>query len=237
MESDPEREPENFLEAIVVAATTQDSGFTNEEIFANAGTLLLAGEDTTANTIAWAMHHLAHHREHLERIREEARPLTDDHGTIARFEDTRKLPVLDAFVDESMRLKPVAPILGAEPIGEEIVLGYRIPPHTSILVPWRHSAMSEENFTNAARFDPGRWNEERTGAVHEKRASMPFGSGPRVCPGRNLAMLQIRTVLTMVCANFEIRATGAAQPRERLAFTMAPEGLDMALEERAGGRA
>ncbi len=58
LQSNPElrKSPENFLEALLLAIEDEDSGFTDAEIFANIGTILLAGEDTTANTMAWTIH-------------------------------------------------------------------------------------------------------------------------------------------------------------------------------------
>ena len=65
--------PSNFLEA-VIAAQTSETGhdFTDEQIYANVMTLLLAGEDTTANTIAWAFKYFIDYPEHFERARLEA---------------------------------------------------------------------------------------------------------------------------------------------------------------------
>ena len=73
IKAEPERRhaPTNFLEAIVGAVETGDSGFTDAEIFANAGTLLLAGEDTTANSMAWMVHYFTKYPEHFERVRRE----------------------------------------------------------------------------------------------------------------------------------------------------------------------
>jgi len=65
---------------------------------------------------------------------------------------------------------------------------------------------------------------------------MPFGAGPRLCPGRYLAMLEMKMVIAMLLASFELESVGTArgdEPREQLAFTMAPVGLRMKLRGRA----
>ena len=67
-------------------------------------------------------------------------------------------------------------------------------------------------------------------------ASMPFGAGPRVCPGRFLAMLEMKTVLATIARNFtllEVATADGAPPRERLAFAMSPVGLRMRLAPRS----
>jgi cytochrome P450 len=65
------------------------------------------------------------------------------------------------------------------------------------------------------------------------RASMPFGTGPRVCPGRNLAMQSMRVVLAMLYRHFEVDRVGSSeQVSERLAIAMAPDGLKVRLRPR-----
>ena len=64
---------------------------------------------------------------------------------------------------------------------------------------------------------------------------MPFGAGPRVCPGRYLALLEMKMALAMLLAHFDIVAVDTPDgqaPREKLAFTMTPVGLKMRLRER-----
>jgi cytochrome P450 len=59
---------------------------------------------------------------------------------------------------------------------------------------------------------------------------MPFGSGPRLCPGRSLALLEMKTVLAMIARNFRVEpACDLDRVRERLAFTMSPQGLRLRL--------
>jgi len=64
---------------------------------------------------------------------------------------------------------------------------------------------------------------------------MPFGAGPRVCPGRYLALLEIKMAMAMLLAHFEIDAVdtpNGAEPVEHMSFTMSPLGLSMRLRER-----
>ena len=227
--------PTNFLEAILAAVETEGSGFTDAEIFANAGTLLLAGEDTTANTIAWTVCSFMRHPEHFEQARREVDALVAPDPAIARLEHTAKLVFLDAFCNEVMRLNPVAPLLIFEPLADVELLGCMVPKGTTLMLLSRHTATREENFADGASFDPGRWiatpgsNEH----AHDHRAFVPFGGGPRLCPGRSLALLQIRLVLAMLCRNFEPELVGGGKGvEEHLAFTMIPAGLSVLLRRR-----
>ena len=238
MKAQPERrnEPANFLEAILAAQETEDPEFSDAEIFANAGTLLLAGEDTTANSTGWAVHYLMQYPEYFERARREVDSLIAPAPAIETLEQTTKLPFLDAFNNEVMRMKPVAPLAVAEAIDGVEFLGCLIPKGTTIMMLVRRMATRDENFGDANRFDPERWlipAEERD-SPHDRRAFLPFGGGPRLCPGRNLALLQIRTVLAMLCRNFDIEPI-SDRVREHLAFTMLPANLRVRLKPRQHG--
>ena len=85
----------------------------------------------------------------------------------------------------------------------------------------------------ASEFRPERWLADKAGSVHSpKRVSMPFGAGPRLCPGRYLAMLEINLLLSMLAHDFQLLdvSTPDGTPlEERLEFTMHPVGLRMRL--------
>ena len=234
MAVEPERRdaPTNFLEAILAAVETEESGFTDAEIFANAGTLLLAGEDTTANSMAWTVHYFTKYPEQFERVRREVDAVVAPEPVIGSLQQTTELPFLDAFCNEVMRLKPVAPLHVLEPVADATILGCAIPKGTPIMMLVRRMATRNENFGDGACFNPDRWlvaREERS-IPHDRRAFVPFGGGPRLCPGRSLALLQIRTVLAMLCRNFQVEPVrGGTDVDEYLAFTMMPSNLSVRL--------
>jgi cytochrome P450 len=101
----------------------------------------------------------------------------------------------------------------------------------------RRGSMDERHFERPESFEPERWLTSGVGSVYSgrERISMPFGAGPRICPGRNLALLEISMVTSMLFRNFEIRSIGTADGRpveEWLAFTMAPSRLMVTLTRR-----
>lgn len=235
MAAEPGRAPENFLEAIISAVETEGSGFTDSEIFANAGTLLLAGEDTTANSIAWTVHFFLNYPEHFDRARQEVDALVAPGSAISSLDQTKDLHFLDAFCNESMRLKPVAPLHMAEPLDDAAVLDCLIPKGTPIMMLARRVATLDKHFGDGTSFDPERWlvDPEERRYSHDKSAFIPFGFGPRLCPGRNLALTQIRAVLAMLCQNFDIeRVESGNGVEEHLAFTMLPTNFLVRLKRR-----
>ena len=213
--------PGNFLEAAITASDEGEPVFSDDEIFADAVPLLLAGEDTTANTLAWALHYLTRYPEHFERLRAEAQEALGPARNASMLAQLERLPFHDAFLSEVMRLKPVAPFMGLEPNQDVEILGCRIPAGTPLFLLTRHVASRGGRL---ARFHP----------KHPPDAVFfPFGGGPRLCPGRNLALCEMRAVLAMVCVNFEVEAASPPEyVRERLSFTMAPENLTVRLGRR-----
>jgi cytochrome P450 len=134
-----------------------------------------------------------------------------------------------------MRLKPVAPIIILQPARDTVVAGIEVPRSALLMCLMRAGATDERRFPDARAFDPARW---LTGAAASspKRVSMPFGAGPRLCPGRYLAILEMKMVMAMLLANFEIEAVSTpdgGEAREHLAFTMYPEDLRLTLREKA----
>src|SRR6266852_1059245 len=124
-----------------------------------------------------------------------------------------------------MRLKSVAPMLFMEPHHAVELGGVHIPAGTALFLLTRYCGMQEHAFTDPQAFQPERWlqahPEPQCG--HDPRAFMPFGAGPRFCPGRNLALLEIKAVMAMLCRNFRLtKATNTPPVQEHFAFTMMP---------------
>ena len=235
---DPARRaaPKNLLEAMIVAADDPQSGITPSEVHGNVLTMLLAGEDTTANSLAWAIWLLFEHPESLARARAEIDDRVGDPSawTIDAFAE---LEYVEACVNEAMRLRPVAPFLMLQALRETSVAGIRIPADTLIWGVMRSDSLRDDYFAQASTFRPERWlgDEVAHGAASANRIAMPFGAGPRVCPGRHLAMLEIKMALAVLLGRFEIEdvaTRSGGEPLEELSFTMSPEPLTLRLRRR-----
>ncbi len=238
LDADPARRaaPANLLEAMIVAADDPGSGITDAEVSGNVMTMLLAGEDTTANTLAWAIWLLAEHPACIERARAEIDAVAGDPAewTAERF---AKLVWLEACANETMRLKPVAPSITLQALRDTTIADIRVPAGTLVFGAMRSDSLRNDYFANAARFDPQRWLDAEGGrsASSANRVAMPFGAGPRVCPGRHLAMLEMKMALATLLGRFDIVSVATPdgkEPDERMSFTMAPAGLAMRLRER-----
>jgi cytochrome P450 len=222
--------PSNLIEAMIAARDNPASGLTDADVAGNVLTMLLAGEDTTANTLAWMIYLLHRHPGTLQRATDEAVAVD-----LAKYEEVSALPFVDACISETMRLKPVAPIIMLQPTRDTVIAGIEVPKQTLIMCLMRAGAVDERRFADAQAFDPARWLSSAS-ASSPKRVAMPFGAGPRLCPGRYLAILEMKMVMTMLLSSFEIEAVSTphgGEAREHLAFTMYPVGLRLRLREKA----
>jgi cytochrome P450 len=206
----------------------------DEEIFGNAITILLAGEDTTANTIAWMMHFMAEYPEVQSKMQAEVDAVLETGDVLYDYDDARKLIYLEAVAHETMRLKPVAPFLALETNVDVEVDGLHIPAGSSLMLLSRPGVLQESDYPEPHEFQPERWlSDSKTRKIRRPRSFMPFGSGPRLCPGRSLALLEIKTAMAMVCRNFSVsRAGQAGEVGEMFAFTMMPTDLFVSFNTR-----
>lgn len=119
-----------------------------------------------------------------------------------------------------------------ESIHDTVVGDIHIPARTPIVVIGRIAATDAKCFHGPERFLPARWL-EKSDRAHEPSASMPFGSGPRICPGRSLALVEMRVLLATLYRNFEVERVGKAEDvREISAFTVMPSELSVRLRAR-----
>jgi cytochrome P450 len=226
--------PANLLEAMICAAEEGGSGVDDAAVAGNVTTMLLAGEDTTSNSLAWMLYLLQQNPSAMQKAREEVLRVAPDPRAFS-IEQMDGLDYLDACAQEAMRLKPVAPFIPLEALRDSVVGDVQVPKGGLLWCVMRNDSVSDAYVANAADFRPERWLEQSI----DKHVSMPFGAGVRTCPGRYLALLEIKLASAMLLSSFDIKsidtATGAA-PEELMGFTMSPIGLQMRLEADHAGR-
>ncbi len=241
LQAEPARRerPQNLLEAMIVAADQPGSGIDDAQVAGNVLTMLLAGEDTTANTLAWMIHLLWRHPDKLAQARAEVRRVIDDPAA-PTLEQMAQLDYVEACAHETMRLKPVAPVLPLQAIRDTVIGDVQVPAGHIVISLMRRDSVSDAHVPNAAAFEPERWlagGGPAALAASSRRTSMPFGAGPRICPGRYLALLEMKLAMATLLGRFDIASVDTpdgAEAAEHLAFTMAPVGLTMRLQARAG---
>lgn len=228
-------QPNNLLESMIVAADQRESGVTNDDVAGNVITMLLAGEETTATTLSWMVYLLMRNPDALQRAQDEARRITGDLSDLTP-EALAELKFIDACTHETLRLKPTGPFNILVALNDTTVAGVAVPKGMWIWCVFRHDSVAECYFPDPKAFKPQRWLEaDATSMAQARRVSMPFGSGPRVCPGRYLAMLEIKLAMLMLLRDFDIESVDTpdgGEAQEILAITMSPVGLTMKLRKR-----
>jgi cytochrome P450 len=220
--------PENLLQAML-AAQRAEGKFSDREIVGNALTLLLAGEDTTAHSMAWTVWFLATRPQLQQRWREEAREALQGEAAPSAYESVERLPFGEAALREAMRLKPVAPTMAIESVTDQIIAGVEIPAGTRLALLVRHAGLHDSGVEEATEFAPDRWLEEN-GSTPNQSTFLAFGAGPRFCPGRNLALLEAKAALATIACNFELELDeSGGSVTEHQSFAMGPRGLRVKL--------
>jgi len=226
--------PQYLLQAMVAAADEPGSGIDDAQVAGNVMTMLLAGED---------------HRQHAGLVHLAAAPASAGagtrHGRGARRHGRRGSG--DAGAPGAAELRgglhardhaPEAGGAAAAAAGAEghLVGDVAVPAGTVVISLMRHDSVDNMHVPEAQAFRPERWlGEDGLSAGSAKRISMPFGAGPRICPGPHLALQEMKMVLLTLHNHFDIQSVGTAdgsEPAERLMFAMAPVGLRMRLTQR-----
>src|SRR5690606_17725598 len=212
LQNDPTRRaaPPNLLEAMIVAADEPDSGVADADVASNVMAMLLAGEDTTANTVAWAIYLLKAHPDMLERVQQEVLNGVPDFAAVT-VEQIDGLPFLDACLQETMRLKPVAPFIPMQATQDTVVGDVMVPKGAIVWSVLRGESVSERFFESPDAGNPPRWLQAHCARnASAKRIAMPFGAGPRMCPGRYLALVEMKLCLAMLLSSFDILSVRTA---------------------------
>jgi cytochrome P450 len=226
--------PRTFIDAMLQTPSPTGQPHATELIVANLLTMLLAGEDTTANTIAWALHHLCDDEAAYRALQREADDVLGTSRLLASVADAEKLTLAAAVTAEALRVRPVVAWHSYEALVDTELGGVLVPRGTAVQIVARPTTARSENAPEPLVFAP-LTRAERSAGTGGTSFEFPFGDGPRICPRRYLAILEARIVLSMVARNFDIVRVGSASTvMERTRFTMVPDGVRMQLVARDG---
>ncbi|KAM7501687.1 hypothetical protein LguiB_000591 [Lonicera macranthoides] len=167
----------------------------------NCKNIYLAGYETTAVSATWCLMLLASNQEWQDRIRAEALEVCK--GQIPDADMVRKMKQLTMVINESLRLYPPVAVVSREALKDMKFGGIHIPKGVNLwtLVTALHTDPDIWG-TDSYRFNPDRFANGITGACKMPHLYMPFGVGPRVCLGQNLATVELKILISLIVSNF-----------------------------------
>jgi unspecific monooxygenase len=218
--SEPER-PDDVLDALLRGRESDDV----EGMLAAIHLVMIASQAVPGTAMAWLLLRLAEHRDVAERIAAEAATTG-----LASAHEATTFPFARAAVKESLRLHPPQWLLirmarHANRIGE-----YDIGRGTEVLVSPYTLHRDERWWTKAEAFDPDRWL--GTSPPHAPRAYLPFGAGPRFCPGAMLGTVQLVAFAALMARDYELELPPLEEVRVRPEALLTPGDLQGAWHRR-----
>jgi cytochrome P450 len=221
------------LLARLLAARDEETGggMTTQEVRDQVVTIFMAGHETTAVALTWTWYLLSQHPAAEAKLHAELAAVLG--GRMPRHEDLARLRYTRMVLEESMRLYPPVHVFSRSAVGDDEVLGRRIPAGATILiVPWllhRNPKLWER----PERFDPERFAPEGAASRH-RFAYIPFGAGPRICIGATFAMAEAMLVLATIAQRYRLRLKpGFPVEPQGLITLRARHGMQMILERRS----
>lgn len=168
---------------------------TDQQVRDEVTTIFMAGHETTANALSWALYLLAKHADILQKLREEVKTVLGEEG-MPTFENVRELKYTLQVVQEVMRLYPPAWIMGRKALGQDELSGYPLEAGTYLLLPIYLLHRDPKYWQKPNEFYPDHFLPENI-KVRPTYSYIPFGGGPRMCVGNNFALMEMQIVLAL----------------------------------------
>ncbi|KAI9187751.1 hypothetical protein H9P43_002142 [Blastocladiella emersonii ATCC 22665] len=244
----------DLLELMVAAS--ESGGISHEELRANTIVFFIAGHDTTANALTFALYSLGMHPEIQRKARAEVLAVMGDveRGTAAgdfpfpTNDAQNGMKYLTAIIKETMRLYPSVPAIGMRELTSPSTLssGLRLPKGTVVASDVFAMQVAREYWgADAAQFKPERWlapaaNEDKVMAMNPSAHDfkwVPFGGGQRICLGQSFSIIEQRVILAMLLLRYEWTVTGnkaalAGVPDTTTTGLLHGKGIEIKLKRR-----
>ncbi|KAA3485097.1 abscisic acid 8'-hydroxylase 3-like [Gossypium australe] len=185
---------QDFLESLIIKhskGTTidnEDNKLNDQQMKDNILTLLVAGHDTTTAALTWLVKFLGENPAVLEQLREEHLQIQANRkdGTNLTWSEVNNMPYTNKVISETLRRATILPWYSRKAAQDFEIDGYNIKKGWSINLDVVSIHHDPETFPDPEKFDPSRFD-----APLKTFSYLGFGSGPRMCPGMNLAKLEI----------------------------------------------
>ena len=208
---------EDVLSLLLEARYEDDQPMSDEEIQDELMTMLFAGHETTASSLAWSIYWL----HHLPKVGQKCQTELDSLAENSDFSNIIKLPYLDAVVSETLRLNPVVVFVGRLLKQPFELMGYQFQAGTLLFPSIYLTHQREDIYPEPQKFKPERFLEKQFSPYE----FLPFGGGNRRCLGYAFALLEMKLVLATILSHAELELLDDRPLKSaRRGFTFTPDG-------------
>ncbi|XP_068330919.1 cytochrome P450 714C2-like isoform X1 [Pyrus communis] len=199
------------------------SGYSRDSfIVDNCKSIYFAGHETTAVTASWSLMLLATHPEWQARVRAEVLEIFRD--GIPDADMFRSMKTLNMVIQETLRLYPPAVFIVRQALKDIELNNIVVPKGTNIQIPVPILQQLPDVWgPDALQFNPERFKHGIVAACKSPEAYMPFGFGPRICVGKNLAMTELKVILSLILSKFCFSLSPAYQHSPAFRLVIEPE--------------
>jgi cytochrome P450 len=210
----------------MLLAVRDDRGdeLADPEISDQVLTFFLAGSETTAASLAWALQLIATRPDIEQRLHAEVDAVLG--GRLASLDDLPRLELTRRVITETLRLYPPVWLFSRTTTIDTALGGYPVPAGTTVIYSPYFIHRMADLYPSPDRFEPDRWRDARMEQA-SRGAYVPFGGGPRKCIGDTFSMTIGAVVLASVVARWRLSPVAGAQASPRPQLTLVPKALKM----------
>lgn len=204
-------ERKDMMDALMDAEDENGRRLNDEEIIDVLVMYLNAGHESSGHITMWATLFLQNHSHVFEKAKAEQEEIVKNRppgqqGLTLR--EVRQMEYLSKVIDETLRVITFSLVVFREARNDVRISGYTIPKGWKVLVWFRGVHLDPETYVEPKKFDPSRWD----GFTPKAGNFLPFGAGSRLCPGNDLAKIEIAIFLHYFILNYKLERHNPASP-------------------------
>ncbi|CAG8635917.1 15152_t:CDS:2 [Cetraspora pellucida] len=214
----------NLLDLLLTSNLLNDSEsikgeepFTNEEVVTNLAEITATSIETTSSALCFLVYNVAQNPSVIEKIRAEIlKVFGPDTNTIITYETLGRCHYIEAAIKEALRITSPVPYNLRILDGEESVGKFHWPSGTWFWINHHRIMNDPNNFNEPKKFNPDRFLDEEYGGTGEfknipKNVYAPFGGGLRICPGKNIALIELKLITVLLFRKYNINLVNGSE--------------------------